>query len=96
MKFSGLLQVRNESADHFLELLREWQKLCLKYCQPDDQKIITRGRAPLKVKETPKEEEPDSDSDVQEGEFEVECLLDIRHVDPTKENESGLEFKVSW
>ncbi|XP_057872420.2 DNA (cytosine-5)-methyltransferase CMT3 isoform X2 [Cryptomeria japonica] len=92
-------EVRNESADHFLELLREWQKLCLKYCEPEDQKAITRGgRAPHKAKETKKEEESvsDSDSDVQEGEFEVEYLLDIRHIDPTKENESGLEFKVHW
>ncbi|KAH9321354.1 hypothetical protein KI387_015993, partial [Taxus chinensis] len=92
-------EVRNESAEHFLELLKEWQKLCLKYCEPKDQKPIGRsgGRMPLKPKETKKEEsDDDSESEIQEGEFEVEYILDIRHIDPTKDNESGLEFKVHW
>lgn len=88
-------EVRNESADDFLELLKQWKNLVQKYCEPEDRKLSTRC-SPRRAQEAKKEEDSDTDTGVEEGEFEVESLLDIRHVDPTKENEDGLEFKVRW
>eukprot|EP01018_Ginkgo_biloba_P005150 Gb_13672 [translate_table: standard] len=92
-------EVRNESADDFLTLLKEWQKLCKKYCDPEESKSSSRSssRTPLKCEENKQEEESDNnDSDVSDEEYEVESLIGVRHVQPTEKKNSGLEFKVHW
>lgn len=82
-------EVRNELADDFLVLLKEWEKLCQKFCGSED------AKSNHKVAETKKQAE-DDDSGISEDEFEVESLIGICYKEATKGNESGLQFKVRW
>eukprot|EP00249_Psilotum_nudum_P028887 c38875_g1_i1 orf=998-3520(-) len=85
-------QVRNEAAEDFLMLIKEWQKLCRKYWAAKDvEKKKTRGCMPVRSNENDK----DSSSDLEDGEFEVEKFSGIRYVGSTSKK-SGIELKVHW
>jgi len=62
------LKVRNEAAEDYLQLLKEWQKLCQKY--PEG----------CVVEEDSEEEEEDGDDGSAPGEYEVERLLGVRWI----------------
>lgn len=92
------MQVRNESADDFLLLLREWRQLCAS-CS------LLRNNTPthpfLKVRDEDEEDnndngdEDEGSGDDEQGEiFEVEELLEICYGDPKEKNKPGLYFKV--
>ncbi|XP_016513164.1 DNA (cytosine-5)-methyltransferase CMT3-like isoform X3 [Nicotiana tabacum] len=92
--------VRNESADDFLLLLREWRQLCAS-CS------LLRNNTPthpfLKVRDEDEEDnndngdEDEGSGDDEQGEiFEVEELLEICYGDPKEINKPGLYFKVRW
>ncbi|XP_072994639.1 DNA (cytosine-5)-methyltransferase CMT2-like isoform X1 [Typha latifolia] len=81
-------QVRNETADDFLDLLREWEKLCRRYIGHDKAKPLDSNGG-------------DSGKDVQDcslpsGEYEVSRLVDICYGDPANVGKRGLKFKVRW
>jgi len=61
------LQVRNEAAEDYLQLLKEWQKLCEKYPEGC-------------VVEEDSEDEEDGDEGSAPGEYEVERLLGVRWI----------------
>ncbi|KAK1567002.1 hypothetical protein Q3G72_007135 [Acer saccharum] len=104
-------QVRNEAAEDFLSLLKEWPILCKKYAQgkeldqsPDlvteeegeEEEKGGEGEEEGEEKEEEGENDNNEDSSVSDGEFEVEKLLAICYGDPNKVKKSGVYFKVRW
>ncbi|KAK6158466.1 hypothetical protein DH2020_005780 [Rehmannia glutinosa] len=88
----NLVTVRNESADYFLELLRQWEKLCKLYVSDLDRTL----RCEL---EDPPEAEGNMtqlDKEESSGEYEVSSLIDICYGNPNKRGKCGLHFKVRW
>ncbi|CAM6106993.1 unnamed protein product [Calypogeia fissa] len=91
-------EVRNESAEDFLALIKEWHKLCQKYSSDDDDD----------------DSESDDSGAVGEDQFEVEKIINIRFANTSKlelklhnaksmcyverQNTSavGLEYQVRW
>ncbi|KAM7510567.1 hypothetical protein LguiB_009442 [Lonicera macranthoides] len=87
-------QARHTTAEDFLELLKEWEKLCQRYLVDDYERTLKyrskdRGKQESKV---------DAHFDVKmpRGEYEVSCLVDICYGDPNESGEEGLKFKVRW
>ncbi|TXG55158.1 hypothetical protein EZV62_020414 [Acer yangbiense] len=102
-------QVRNEAAEDFLSLLKEWPILCKKYAQgkeldqsPDlvteveEEEEGEEGEEKGEEKGEEGENDNNEDSSVSDGEFEVEKLLAICYGDPNKVKKSGVYFKVRW
>nr|XP_043636001.1 DNA (cytosine-5)-methyltransferase 1-like [Erigeron canadensis] len=90
--------VRNESAENFLQLLKEWEKLCHKFSlvRGSDSQL---GRDPVSVEidETHVEDdETDDDSELDEEVYEVEKILSIMYGDPKENGNPGLYFKIRW
>ncbi|KAK4802190.1 hypothetical protein SAY86_000393 [Trapa natans] len=86
--------VRNEAAEDFLQLLKEWEKLCKKYAVNK-----TKGLHFLRSMdhEVTKNNEHSIDRvEVPRGEYEVGSLVDICYGDPTESGKRGLKFKVRW
>ncbi|KAK9736049.1 hypothetical protein RND81_04G246600 [Saponaria officinalis] len=91
-------EVRNESVDDFLMLLKEWSKLCASYSliESDDthEVIDAMGEEDgddAADDESDEEEEPNDDEV-----FEVEQIIGICYGDPKENNKAGLHFKVRW
>uniref|UniRef100_A0A0D3G4P2 DNA (cytosine-5-)-methyltransferase n=1 Tax=Oryza barthii TaxID=65489 RepID=A0A0D3G4P2_9ORYZ len=82
-------RVRNETTDDFLELLKEWEKLCKTYVKH------SRTKACVDSTTESNNETPDC-STVPPEEFEVWKLVDICFGDPNKVSKHGLYFKVRW
>ncbi|KAL2622269.1 hypothetical protein R1flu_002474 [Riccia fluitans] len=100
-------EVRNESAEDFLSLIKAWQKLCELYPLDDEED---------EIEEQPEEQPEDDDDSDSDGEvYEVEAIVGIRwsgesklefkvdngkspHYKETKNptNKPGVEFKVKW
>ncbi|XP_034585860.1 DNA (cytosine-5)-methyltransferase CMT2 isoform X2 [Setaria viridis] len=83
-------RVRNETTDDFLELLREWEKLCKTYVK---QRSKVKSRSNISVQSS--DETPDC-STIPPEEFEVWKLVDICFGDPNGVGKHGLYFKVRW
>ncbi|XP_010541913.1 PREDICTED: DNA (cytosine-5)-methyltransferase CMT3 [Tarenaya hassleriana] len=92
-------QVRNESAEYFLFLLKEWEKLCiyfgLRKCDDPEEDSNLYG---LNDCETDEDEDVDDESGNEDGGeiFEVEKILDICYGDPKGIKKCGLYLKVRW
>ncbi|XP_020580525.1 DNA (cytosine-5)-methyltransferase CMT1-like isoform X2 [Phalaenopsis equestris] len=85
-------KVRNERAEDFLVLLREWKKLCENFS-------LDVKHPPKPNKETDDLSDDDGDIDstpVSEGEFEVDHFVDICFGDPNEIGKKELMFKVRW
>ena len=86
------LQVRHETAEDFLELLKEWEKLCQRYVFNNEGRTLkTKAEDTRDVKSN-----LDSPSDVKipAGEYEVLHLVDICYGDPSETGKRGLKLKV--
>lgn len=87
--------MRNESAEDFLSLLKEWEKLCIRFS------LVNNDDAE-KVKQYPFDEDAggEDDEEAEEEEvddlevFEVGKILEICFGDPNQTGKSGLFFKV--
>lgn len=86
---SATFQVRNEDAENYFVLLKEWENLCKKF------NVVGSTDVDLE------HQDPDSDeSEVDDGavvsskDYEVEKLVDICYGDPNKKK-IGLHFKVT-
>lgn len=77
--------MRNEKAEDFLALLKEWDALCKKYIFQKGTTLESEVAGSL----TDDEDEP-----LSEDTYEVEKLLDICHGDPHSSGKVGLWFKV--
>ncbi|GAB2217639.1 hypothetical protein Droror1_Dr00000842 [Drosera rotundifolia] len=89
--------VRNEAAEDFLSLLREWERLCKEFLLLQPQDTIDRSFLPIAVEsDEDKELEMKEDFPDDGEEFEVEKLLDICYGDPNHIKKKGIYFKVRW
>ncbi|XP_022866302.1 DNA (cytosine-5)-methyltransferase CMT2-like, partial [Olea europaea var. sylvestris] len=82
-------QIRNESAEDFLDLLKEWDRLYKKYVNCEVRELKSRVR------------EVDEDINLKADgkrnrEYEVDKLVAICYGDPTETGKRGLKFKVRW
>lgn len=78
-------QVRNMPAEDFLELLKEWEKLCSLYALGFDDTVETKiSTANLEDVKVPR------------GEYEVSSFVDISYGTISKSGKQGLKFKVRW
>ncbi|KAK2992153.1 hypothetical protein RJ640_002798 [Escallonia rubra] len=87
-------QVRNECAEDFLMLLKEWQKLCATFV-----KLGYGDSAIMQEDEADEQSSVDDDDDAGEDEgevYEVEKVLSICYGDPKKIKEGGLYLKIRW
>lgn len=86
-------QVRNETAENFLSLMKEWEKLC-SYFSLVQNKVPHQQYMDLFSTEedddTGSEEINEEDGEV----FEVSEVLAVCYGDPNRKKESGLYFKV--
>ncbi|KAJ7953371.1 Cytosine-specific methyltransferase [Quillaja saponaria] len=86
--------VRNESAEDFLELLKEWEKLCKRYRVDDaEKKHQLRSNTSKGVRSSVNSY---SDDEGSTGEYEVSRIIDICFGDPNENGKSGINFKVHW
>ncbi|KAM0881728.1 hypothetical protein ACQ4PT_032774 [Festuca glaucescens] len=76
-------EVRNEKAEDFLALLKEWAVLCNKYVHSTDSDATT-----------PVDEDDDDNEPLGKDEFVVEKLLEICYGGSGRKN--GVYFKVQW
>ncbi|KAM7252040.1 hypothetical protein ACFE04_023923 [Oxalis oulophora] len=81
-------QIRNESAEDFLDLLKAWDRLCKQYSVNDCMKTSKSIRG---VKSKSK-----VNNEIPPGEYEVESLVNICFGDPTDTGKRGLKFLVHW
>ncbi|XP_024958734.1 DNA (cytosine-5)-methyltransferase CMT2-like [Cynara cardunculus var. scolymus] len=87
-------QVRHITAEDFLELLKEWEKLCKLYVLNDtDRGLETSSN---RTKKSIIRESSLLDAEVAPGEYEVSSLVDICYGDPSSTGKHGLKFKVRW
>ncbi|KAL8159474.1 hypothetical protein V2J09_001011 [Rumex salicifolius] len=91
-------EVRNESVEDFLALLKEWEKLCMHFSLIDGNK----RHEVLEAMQNEEEEAANDDSENSESEevdaeeFEVEKILAICYGDPNNTKKTGLYMKVHW
>jgi len=82
--------VRNESAEDFLQLLKEWEKLCKRYNVGD-----TKNKTPLRSRNSGGKKQVNSKADdSSDDDFEVSRIVDICYGDPSKTGKHGLYLKV--
>ncbi|KAK9273625.1 hypothetical protein L1049_018435 [Liquidambar formosana] len=92
-------QVRNEAAEDFLSLLREWEKLCISFSLiSGDLKDKYFDLASMQDDEADEDDEDGNDGDGGDDSevFEVAKILAICFGDPKEKGERGLYFKVRW
>lgn len=91
-------QVRNESAENFLFLLKEWEKLCASYSLFESN-IAPHPFLKLTTEEDEVEDEEEDDNSEGDGDsevFEVEEVLDMCYGDPKESDSTGLYLKIRW
>ncbi|XP_027357407.1 DNA (cytosine-5)-methyltransferase CMT3 [Abrus precatorius] len=97
-------EVRNESAENFLSLLKEWQRLCSYFSLvekkvPDEYYVdlfSEEDDGTCSNDEKSDDENDDDDDDDDDEVFEVSELLAICYGDPNKRKDQALYFKVRW
>ncbi|XP_031090547.1 DNA (cytosine-5)-methyltransferase CMT3-like [Ipomoea triloba] len=91
--------VRNEPAEDFLALLKEWEQLCVSCllikgnCSPHPHLNISD------IDEEAEDENSEDDEGVDNGNgevYEVEHILDVCYGDPNGIKKPGLYFKIHW
>ncbi|KAH7843378.1 hypothetical protein Vadar_015896 [Vaccinium darrowii] len=88
-------EVRNEQAEDFLSLLKEWENLCKEFRLLDSDKLED-SNSEVNSLDCNEEADDDDDSSVSPGEYEVEKLLSICYGDPNQTKKRGLHFEVRW
>ncbi|EOY32389.1 Chromomethylase 1, putative isoform 5, partial [Theobroma cacao] len=88
-------EVRNESAEDFLALLKEWERLCVLFSLLKSENLEKQSFNPFRTEDDG--DDDDNEEDDTEGDvFEVEKILAICYGDPKKKGERGLHFQVRW
>ncbi|XP_073055558.1 DNA (cytosine-5)-methyltransferase 1-like [Primulina eburnea] len=85
-------QVRNESTDNFLELLRRWELLCKQYVCDIERKLKCELDELVEAEGNGNQ----CDEEVSSDEYEVSNLVDICYGDPSENGKCGLHLKVRW
>ncbi|KAK2972840.1 hypothetical protein RJ640_028368 [Escallonia rubra] len=85
--------VRNESAEDFLDLLKEWDKLCKRYAPRD---VNTRERNSRVMRVADKDADSKTNYQNPMGEYEVASLVDICYGITSETSTRRLKFRVRW
>ncbi|CAL5363933.1 unnamed protein product [Camellia sinensis] len=88
-------EVRNEAAEDFLSLLKEWEKLCKKF-QLFGSHLSEDSNSEHNSLDSDEDDYNAHGSTVSPGEFKVGKLLAVCYGDPNKVNRRGLYFEVRW
>ncbi|KAL0369393.1 UNVERIFIED_CONTAM: DNA (cytosine-5)-methyltransferase CMT3 [Sesamum angustifolium] len=91
-------QVRNESAEDFLHLLKEWEKLCASLLSSESNGSSDE-HGQMNEREDNEGDCNDEDDDAGEEQsevFEVEEILAICYGDPNKNGNAKLHCKIRW
>ncbi|XP_071692935.1 DNA (cytosine-5)-methyltransferase CMT3 [Rutidosis leptorrhynchoides] len=88
-------EVRNETAEDFLQLLKEWQRLCQLFSiiEGGDPSIAETNDTEVGIDD---EEDDEEDDNLDEEVFEVDQILAICYGDPKGIHQAGLYFKIRW
>uniref|UniRef100_A0AAU7N4H5 DNA (cytosine-5-)-methyltransferase n=1 Tax=Vitis davidii TaxID=103354 RepID=A0AAU7N4H5_9ROSI len=92
-------QVRNESAEDFLALLREWEKLCVRFSLIGNEDPNAHDLDPIDAKSDEENDDDDNDNSEDEDDFEVfevQKIIGICYGDPKDKGDRELHFKVRW
>ncbi|KAI4304846.1 hypothetical protein MLD38_040309 [Melastoma candidum] len=91
-------EVRNETAENFLSVLKDWRRLCKTFGLIENDGLEPLFDELLDVGDDDEVSDDKSDEDEVDNEkiFEVEKILAIRHGDPEDRKKRGLYFKVAW
>ncbi|XP_021762072.1 DNA (cytosine-5)-methyltransferase CMT2-like isoform X1 [Chenopodium quinoa] len=89
------VQIRNEPAEEFLGLLKEWDKLCKSYVGNSRNKSMSSPRVQSQL-QSQKSDNSRSETKTSSNEYEVACLTDICYGDPNESGKPGLHFEVRW
>lgn len=90
-------QVRNESAEDFLHLLKEWEKLCASFLSLDKNGLASEIENSDDMEEDKSDANDEEDVVGNESEvYEVQEILSICYGDPNDDRKPGLYFKIRW
>ncbi|KAJ8634535.1 hypothetical protein MRB53_008802 [Persea americana] len=89
-------QVRNEKAEDFLLLIKEWEKLCKRFSLLGSAKLQSRSSNAILGEDDESDGVLEEEAKTPEGEFEVGRLVGICFGDPNEIGVQGLKFKVRW
>ncbi|KAG6400740.1 hypothetical protein SASPL_137582 [Salvia splendens] len=81
---------RNEAAEDFFDLLKEWDRICRKYGKYEQKELRSKI---VREADNVKKSELNQESSC---EYEVARLVDICYGDPSDSGKRGLKFKVRW
>lgn len=85
--------MRNEAAEDFLSLIKEWEKLCKDFHLLGSHRDENSQNTNMKSEESDSEENEEKPNP-SDDEFEVGKLLAVCYGDPNKVNNKKLHFKV--
>lgn len=88
-----ILQIRNEPADEFLGLLKQWDKLCKTYIDKAGNKTMSSPRVQRQL-QSPKSNDSRNKNKKPSAEYEVASIVDICYGDPNQSGKHGLHFEV--
>ncbi|CAO2837185.1 unnamed protein product [Amaranthus hypochondriacus] len=89
--------VRNETVDDFLSLIKEWQKLCASFKLVNSENTHELIDSMTVDDDDGAEDDDEEDKNESDEEiFEVEKFIGICHGDPNQNAKPGLYFKVRW
>ncbi|KAK1382488.1 DNA (Cytosine-5)-methyltransferase CMT3, partial [Heracleum sosnowskyi] len=88
-------EVRNEKAEEFLALLKEWQRLCAFFSLIENNGFQQKKSSPENA-DNNEDDEDETQVDDDEECFEVEKILSICYGLPAGQKELGLYFKIRW
>ncbi|XP_056694557.1 DNA (cytosine-5)-methyltransferase CMT2 isoform X1 [Spinacia oleracea] len=89
------VQIRNEPADEFLGLLKQWDKLCKTYIDKAGNKTMSSPRVQRQL-QSPKSNDSRNKNKKPSAEYEVASIVDICYGDPNQSGKHGLHFEVRW
>ncbi|KAJ7973784.1 Cytosine-specific methyltransferase [Quillaja saponaria] len=89
-------EVRNESAENFLSLIKEWEKLCIYFSLIRSSDLQQQYVDLFNAGEGDDVGSEDDGGEGDEEVFEVSNILAVCYGDPNQKKTNGLYFKVSW
>ncbi|XP_073139709.1 DNA (cytosine-5)-methyltransferase CMT3-like [Henckelia pumila] len=92
-------QVRNESAEDFLHLLKEWEKLCASFLSVDKNGLASEIENFDDIEDDKSDNNNVDEEDVDGNQseiYEVQEILSICYGDPNNDKNRGLYFKIRW
>lgn len=88
------MQVRHEAAEDFLNLIKEWEKLCQSILSSEVNGSVKEDDSLEDMEDSEENDEGDAGEEDSEV-YEVDEILDICYGNPNNKKKPELHFKVS-